>query len=111
MEEFVTNWSREELHAYILLYCAHADFVVTIEEKEYIQNLAGKEEYRSIKKEFEEDTDYQQIQKIQSTITRFEYSKEEINRLFEDIKTLFMVDGHMHIQEQNIFRGLQHLLK
>lgn len=111
MEEFITNWSQEELHAYIMLYCAHADFVITHEEKDYIKNVIGKEKYRTIQKEFDMDNDYQQIQKIQATISRFNYSKDEIDRLFADIKTIFLVDGTMDILEQNIYRGLQNLLK
>ncbi len=111
MEEFITNWNREELHAYIMLYCAHADFVITPEEKKYIKSTIGREKYHTIQKEFDADTDYQQIQKIQATISRFNYSKDEIDRLFSDIKEIFIVDGTMDILEKNIYRGLQHLLK
>ena len=38
MEEFITLWTREELKAYILLYCAYANFVETEAEKEYIKS-------------------------------------------------------------------------
>ncbi len=111
MEEFTTNWTHDELKAYMLLYCAHADFIVTREEKEYIKSKVGEEEYQKIHKEFEEDNDYQQIQKIHSTIERLEYSKEEIDDAFQSIKKLFLSDGEMDILEQNIYRGLKHLLK
>lgn len=111
MEEFTTNWTHEELKGYMLLYCAHADFIVSQEEKEYIKSKVGVEKYRKIRKEFDEDNDYQQIQKIHNTIERLDYSKEEIDEAFKSIKKLFLSDGEMDILEQNIYRGLKHLLK
>lgn len=110
MEEFKTNWSREELKAYILLYCANANFVETQEEKDFIKSKVGEEKYQEIHKEFEGDNDYQQIQKIQNTVTRYNYSKHEIDRLFENIKKMFLMDGSIDILEKNIYRGLKHLL-
>ncbi len=111
MEEFKTNWTREELKAYILLYCAYANFVETKAEKEYIKSKVGEEEYLHIHKEFDQDNDYQRIQKIQDTVMRYNYSKNEIDRLFENIKKMFLMDGSIDILEKNIYRGLQHLLK
>lgn len=111
MEEFTTTWTHEELKGYMLLYCAHADFNVSKEEKDFIKSRVGEEKYRRIRKEFDEDNDYQQIQKINAAIERFEYSKEEIDEAFRSIKNLFLADGEMDILEQNIYRGLKHLLK
>lgn len=111
MEEFTTNWSREELKAYILLYCAYADFIETEAEKEYIKAKVGEDKYQKIHKEFDQDNDYQRIQKIQATVARFDYSKNEVDRLFENIKKMFLTDGPVDILEENIYRGLQHLLK
>jgi hypothetical protein len=111
MENFTTTWTDVELKAYMLLYCAHADFNISNEEKEYIKNKVGETEYHKIHKEFEEDNDYQQIQKINAAIERFNYSKEEIDETFKSIKKLFLVDGEVDILEQNLYRGLKHLLK
>ena len=38
MENYKTTWSREEFQAYLLLYCASADFVITEEEREIIKS-------------------------------------------------------------------------
>ncbi|MBT0608527.1 hypothetical protein [Aequorivita echinoideorum] len=111
MEEFTTNWSREELKAYILLYCAYANFTETKAEKDFIKQKVGDEKYKSVHREFDRDNDYQRIQKIQAGIERFDYSKDEIDRLFQNIKKLFLQDGEIDILEENIYRGLQHLLK
>ncbi|MDP2688274.1 MAG: hypothetical protein Q8O62_13705 [Aequorivita sp.] len=111
MEEINTSWSREELKVYILLYCAYADFIETEAEKEYIKSKVGEEKYNKIHKEFDDDNDYQRIQKIQATVAQYNYSKSEIDRLFENIKKMFLTDGPVDILEENIYRGLQHLLK
>lgn len=111
MNDFTTNWTHEELKAYMLLYCANADFVVSPEEKTFIKSKVSAEEYRRIHKEFEADNDYQQIQKIDAAIKRFDYSKEEIDEAFQSIKKLFLTDGEMDILEKNIYRGLKHLLQ
>lgn len=110
MENFTTNWTQEELKCYMLLYCANANFNVTKEEEEYIKLRVEAEKYKNILKEFEEDNDYQHIQKINTTIERLNYSKEEIDEIFQSIKKLFLSDGEMDILEQNIYRGLKHLL-
>lgn len=111
MQDFNTDWTHQELKAYMLLYCAHADFIVTEEEKEYIKSKVSEAEYQKIRREFEQDNDYQRIQKINATIERHDYSKEEIDEAFQSIKDLFLSDGEMDILEQNIYRGLKHLLK
>lgn len=111
MTDFITDWTHEELKAYMLLYSAHADYVVTEEEKEYIKSKVDANDYKKIRREFEKDNDYQRVQKIHSTIERLNYSKEEIDEAFQSIKDLFLSDGEIDILEQNIYRGLKHLLK
>ena len=111
MEEFKTNWSREELKTYILLYCAYANFIETQDERAFIIDKVGEEMHTKMFNEFDKDNDYQRIQKIQHTVERANYSKEELEALFENIKNMFLADGEIDILEENIFRGLNHLLK
>ncbi len=110
MEPITTNWSREELKAYILLYCAHADFIETQEEVDYIESKVNEVDYKKIHEEFDRDSDYESIQKIEYTIEKYNYSKEEIHDLFMRIKELFYLDGEYSAAEQSIFIGLKHLL-
>ncbi len=110
MEDYTTNWSRNEFKAYLLLYCANADFIETTEESEIIKSKIDSETYNSIHKEFNNDNDYQSLQKILSTIKRFEYSEEQIDILFSKIKELFLSDGEYDTIERNLYIGLKHLL-
>jgi|SRR5690625_4652158 len=111
MKNFDTTWSDEEFKAYLFLYCASADFVVTGEEKDFIRSRVNEDEYNRILSEFNKDNDYQRIQKINAAIRRFEYSEDQLEEVFESIKKLFLADGKMDTLEQNIYRGLKHLLK
>lgn len=111
MDDFTTDWTHQELKAYMLLYFANADLVVSPEEKEYIKSKVSEDEYQKIHREFEKDNDYQRIQKIDATIERFDYSKEEIDKAFQSIKSLFLADGEIDIMEETIYRGLKNLLK
>ncbi|MBL4668469.1 MAG: hypothetical protein HRT73_16555 [Flavobacteriales bacterium] len=110
MKDFNTNWTRNEFKAYILLYCANADFIETPEEIEMIKSKIDGDTYKSIHKDFDNDNDYQSLQKILSTLKRFEYSEAEIDVLFGKIKDLFLADGEYGTVEQNLYLGLKHLL-
>ena len=82
MEDFSTNWSDSEFHTYVLLSCAHADFIESNEERELIKSKVSESEYKHIHKEFDTDNDYASLQKIMATAKRLEYSSEEIDQLF-----------------------------
>jgi uncharacterized protein YihD (DUF1040 family) len=110
MEKNKTNWTKEEFRAYILIYCANADFVESEEEKEMIKSKVSAETFKLVHKEFDGDSDFQRIQKIQFTAKELGYSKEEISSLIEELKELFMSDGTFDILEKNLLKGLMHLL-
>ncbi|CAM1351365.1 MULTISPECIES: hypothetical protein [Tenacibaculum] len=111
MESFEVNWSKEELHTYLFIYCINADFKETKEELEAISLRTNQETYKKMHKEFEKDNDYASIQKINKSLKKLNYGKEEVNKLFEEIKELFLSDGSYAILEKNLLRGLQRLLK
>ena len=110
MNKFDTTMSKEELKAYILIYCANADFVISQIETDFIKSKVNVENFERIESELNTSNDYQSIQKILSSIERHDYSKDEKEILFKEIKELFLSDGKYNILEQNLFRGLNHLL-
>jgi len=110
MSDFNTNWTKKELSAYTLLYCAHANFNETSEELELVKLKVVSNNLISIRKEFDSDNDYQSIQKIQSTVQRLGYTWSQIDDLISEIKTLFLADGKFDAVEKSIFTGLKKLL-
>ena len=111
MKDFETNWSRVEFKTYLLLYCANADYVETEEEKLLITSRVSSELLKKIHKIFDKDNDYQRIQKISHTAKSFGYTHKEVDVLLEKMKELFFPEGDdMGSLEENMFRGLKHLL-
>ena len=110
MTDYITNWTKDELHAYILIYCAAADFIETEEEKAFLKEKANIPNYAILHKEFEKDNDFTRVQKILKTHEILKLKNETIDNLLEEIKDLFLSDGDYSILEQNVMRELKRLL-
>jgi hypothetical protein len=108
---FATNWTKKEFKAYVLLYAANANFFETEEEKEIILSLVDPILYKEIHRELDRDNDYQSIQKILYNMEKYNYSKESLHRLIEDIELVFDADRHHDVLEDNFLIGLKKLLK
>lgn len=111
MKESINNWGEKELEGYTLIYFANADFNKTAEEKAYIKKNVGEEIYQKMLREFNNDNDYQSIQKIESAVTHLKMNEQQISELFRKIKTVCKKDGDFDAQERNLKRGLKHILK
>ena len=61
MSDNTTNWRKDELEAYLLFYCANADFVESDEEKKFIHSRVSDEVYSKIHLEFIKDKDFTRI--------------------------------------------------
>lgn len=105
-----SQWNKKEFKAYVLLFAAHANFMEDKKEMEFIKKRVGEENLAHIHDEFDGDNDYQRIQKIKAETERLAYDKDQIDDLFIDIKALFISDGKFDILEENLFRGLKHIL-
>ena len=110
MSEIITNWTKEEFKAYLLLYAAQSDMVETSEEKTTILSMVPQETYERIHKEIDMDNDYQSIQKIIYNLEKYQYDKDGLAMLISDIRSVFMADGHMDIMEKNMMRVLSKLM-
>ena len=111
MKETTPNWTNEELKVYLLIYCANADFSESKFEIDYIKSKIESSSFDKIHAEFKNDNDYRSIQKIQSSMEKHNYNRDETNSLLDEIKELFLSDNEFDALEQNLFRGLKHILK
>lgn len=103
-------WSREELIAYILLFAANSNFKESNKERNMIISKVDMKTFSDIHEEFDNDNDYQSIKKIREALDRHDYSREDLESLFIDIKVLFYSDGEYDILEQNMFLYLKKVL-
>jgi hypothetical protein len=102
-----TNWSKDELIAYTLLYAANSNFQVDNHERNVIISKVDMQTFQKIHDEFENDNDYQSIEKITDSLQRHNYSEDDLNSLFSDIKLLYLSDGKFDAIEQSMFTYLK----
>ena len=110
MDTIQTNWTRPEFKAYLLSYCAQANFFECEEEREEIMKVVSIDQYRAVHKELARDNDYQSIQKILFNLEKYHYSHVELNRLMDDIQSLFLADGTIDLLETNMLTSLKRLV-
>jgi hypothetical protein len=103
------NWTKDDLKIYILIYCSNADFSESKLEKKYIKSKVESSDFDKIHQEFDNDKDYQSIQKIQASIAEHNFHNTDL--LINEIMELFLIDHEMDILEENLLRGLKHILK
>lgn len=106
-----SHWTKNELVAYILLYMANTNFVESNTEKNIIISKVNMNTFQKIHDEFDNDNDYQSLQKIINGLKQHNYSMDDIDALFVDIKLLFLSDGEYDILEKNMFLYLKKILK
>ena len=101
-------FTKEELLAYILLYAAHSDFKESNHERNVIISKVDMQTFQKIHDEFDNDNDYQCIQKITKGIKYYNYDSD---LLIGELKNLFFADGDFDINEQNVLMSLNRILK
>lgn len=104
------NWTKDELVAYVLLFAANSNFIEDKREKNEIIAKVDMQTFQKIHDEFDSDNDYQSIQKIIKGLEVHNYSKEDLDDLFVDIKMMFLSDGEYDVLEQNMMLQLKKIL-
>ena len=67
--------------------------------------------FQKIRDEFDNDNDYQSIQKIISALKEHNYTKMDVDLLLADIKMLFFADGKFDVSERNMYKLLRKLFQ
>lgn len=73
------NWTKQELIAYVLLYVANADLEEINSERDIIASKVDRKTFQKIHHEFDNDNDFQSIQKIIAGLEAHKYSKEDLD--------------------------------
>lgn len=105
-----TNWNRDYLKGYLLLYCANADLNLTEQEMGFITSKVTHLDLDHVKQEFENDSDYESLEKILAAYVELGYSQQDRKQLLNEIKEFFNSDGEFDQVENFIQRNLERLL-
>ena len=105
------NWTEEEFKAYLLIYASESNYEVTIEEKELIDFSFDEQIIDKIKSEVNNLNDYQKSQIIVEYIKLKKYDQNQLDKLLDEVKNMYEIDGQFDLYEQSIFNMLKKLLK
>ncbi len=104
-----SNWSKQELVAYILLYIANIDLKESNSERDFIMSKVDRATFQNIHDEFDADNDYQSITKIVEAV-KLHNLHTNSDELFADIKLMAFADGDFNQIEQSVYNYLKKLL-
>lgn len=105
-----TDWTKNELLVYLLIWCANADFIEHDYEVELLLSKTNEATIKKIKKEIDRDNDMDRLNKVSDSIERLGLDKSDVHHLFQEMKEMFLSDGEYSMLEKNLERGLKHLL-
>jgi len=111
MEVVHPTWSYDQFKAYLLIFAAESNQVITTEEKDYIEAQFDSLLIKTVQKEINKDNDFQRIQKIMAYIEQNNLSKTDLDELLKEIHTIYQSDGKFDSVEQGIFQFLEKLFK
>lgn len=105
-----TQWTEDELLAYILIYCSHADLSISTEEKDYIVNKFSKGVYDKMLAIYDEDSEDKRKHKIKDAYDDHIYNNDETDIIYEEMHNIFTVDGDFDELEKSMLRELDKIL-
>ena len=111
MEVMNPTWSYDQFKAYLLIFAAESNQIITEEEKDYIEAQLDTLLVQTIQKEINRDNDFQRIQKIMSYVEQHNLSKTDLDGLLQEINEVFQSDGKYDMIEKGIFQFLEKLFK
>ena len=111
MEAVHLTWSYNEFKAYILIFAAESNQVITKEERDLIETQFDALVIKTVQKEINNDNDFQRIQKIMAYIEQNNLSKTDLDELLKGIYEVFQSDGKYDMAKQVVFQFLEKLFK
>ena len=111
MTNIVTGWTEQSFKAYLLVYAAQSNQVETEDEKDFIALNFEDELLKKVYKEIKNDNDYDRIQKIMSFVKEKKYSNDDLKKILDELKEMYLCDGSFDMAEQMTFNSLKRLLK
>jgi len=101
---------KNEFLAFLFLYAAAADQVLTRTEVELIAEKVGKNKIKKAKSQFDNLSDYERIEYILAHKQEYFPNEEQKTALLNELKEIFLADNVFSVQEQNLFRALNRLM-
>lgn len=104
------QWTKKEMHIYILLMCADADSNATDEEINLIKSKCDKATFEKIYKEFLSDSEQTGLDKIEANVHFHQYSHHELVKLKKEMRQIFLSDNKLTMMEENLDEILDNII-
>lgn len=102
------DYSLNDFLAYVMIYAADADFVITEDEEAHIRSVVGDNSYVQMLDLFDSHNDVETLDFI-STLKK-QYVDETSNEsILKIVKEVFLVDGYFAASEKALYEALKHL--
>lgn len=105
------DFTKAEFFAYLLLYAADTDSVVSRDERNYILGKVPEGTYSRVHKVFLKDTDTERIDRIVSNVKMGNYDQATPYDLVSEIKKTMTIDGELDAVETLFLIGIRRLLR
>jgi len=110
MNKEIIQLNISEYLAYILLYAANADFETDKEELDIIRETVSKEEFRRIKKAFDETSDNERLRVIMHYRDAYISLLNDTSLVTNQFKSIFTADEKYSAVEKAVYIFLKKLL-
>lgn len=104
------NWTKTELHVYILLMCANADKEETQKEIDMIKAKVDSKTFKKMEEIFRNDSENKRFKKIDKNIQQQMYSALEINDFRKEMYEIFFSDSNFSMMEKRLDQTLDNIL-
>jgi len=110
MNKEIIQLNISEYLAYILLYASNADFETDKEELDIIRETVSKEEFRRIKKAFDETSDNERLRVIMHYRDAYISLLNDTSLVTNQFKSIFTADEKYSAVEKAVYIFLKKLL-
>jgi hypothetical protein len=111
MKKEIIQLDINEYLAYILLYAANADFEIGKEELDIIRESVSREDYKRIRKSFDESNDAERLGVIMHYRDAYMDILIDSPAVVNQLKAIFLADDRYPSIENAVFIYLKKLLK
>ena len=110
MKKNYENWTYQDFLTYVLIYAAASDFIISEEEKEYIQKRVEKDEFEKILKCFDKHSEYERIEVVKILGKKFSKDIGSKSEIRKELIKLFYADDDYSILEKNFFLMIKKIM-
>lgn len=106
----VDLWEYQDFLAFVLMYAAYADMEVVQDEIDAIESRVGHDKFVQARKIMDKLNDVERLDLILSFREKYFPSEDDHEKLYADMKEIFLADGKYNQLEHTVLRYLKRIL-